>query len=774
MAPGHTAAATQLPSPPPQQQPQDLYLRVLLNGSHADGLAHFLQTATGLAATASTLRRLGLKVDGPDPSEVQLSSLSGLQVAYVPATQELRLTAPVALLSRPATIVRAGGGATQSAAAASPSADGLVLNYDLFAHGQGSSWSAAGWGELRTVGLLHGVLSHSFVARHAAGPAKQRPYLRLDSSWRADFPDDLLTLELGDTFTSGPAWTRQARIGGITLKRNFSLRPEVPIAPFPLLTGEAVLPSTVELFIDGVRQSAHEVPAGNFQIDGATRLSGRGKAEIQVRDMLGQVRSTTVDFYGTPSLLRAGLSEWSLHAGLPRRAYGIRSDAYDSRPLLSGAGRLGLDDRLTLEGMVQARAGTSAAGAGAAFLLGPTGGVVTGSVALGRSGGGAGSQRSVGYSWHSRDFGFAGNILRRSAGYVEAADPPGAPGFTRRDSVFISGRVLAAQLGLAYARQDEAGQRRALLSANASMQVGRGVTFSVAVLKGLDSDRGLGLHLQLAVMLDSARSMSFAARRQGRGIELAADATQPAGPQSGGWGWRVRAAAGNAGRGGEVHLTRDTPAGQWSAGMAAGERSAAAIHTSASGSLLFLGSGVHAMRSSPEGFAVVSTDGVEGVSVRLENRLVGRTGKGGRLLVADLLSNQHNRLSIDTLDLPTDLRPDLTEIDVVPRGRSGALVSFRIRRVRPVHVVVRDWRGDPLLAGTVGRLSSAAAQFQGEPEPVVVGHGGEIYIEDLARDSRLVFDIHGERCELLLLARDASTAAPPARDCRIEKTRSEP
>ena len=64
--------------------------------------------------------------------------------------------------------------------------------------------------------------------------------------------------------------------------------------------------------------------------------------------------------------------------------------------------------------------------------------------------------------------------------------------------------------------------------------------------------------------------------------------------------------------------------------------SSSTFYASANGGLLLMGGHLHAMRRVDDAFALVSTHGVAGVPVKLENRLVGVTDSDGLLLITRL------------------------------------------------------------------------------------------------------------------------------------------
>ena len=156
------------------------------------------------------------------------------------------------------------------------------------------------------------------------------------------------------------------------------------------------------------------------------------------------------------------------------------------------------------------------------------------------------------------------------------------------------------------------------------------------------------------------------------------------------------------------------------------------------------------MRRVDEAFAIVSTQGVAGVPVRLENRLVGHTGADGLLLVDRLNPWQHNKLSIDPLSLPADMRIARTELQAVPAGRSGLLAAFPMRRVLSLQVALVDADGQPLPAGSpVWRAGDDPAL---DAPLTVVGHDSLLYLDDPPPQARLQVRVQGRYCEVAVPA----------------------
>src|SRR5690606_12603398 len=154
-------------------------------------------------------------------------------------------------------------------------------------------------------------------------------------------------------------------------------------------------------------------------------------------------------------------------------------------------------------------------------------------------------------------------------------------------------------------------------------------------------------------------------------------------------------------------------------------------YASASGSLVTMSGRVFPARSISDSFALVSTDGIAGVPVKLENRVIGETDARGMLLVTPLNAWQRNKLSIDPMDLPANLHIADVDMLATPRDRSGTRVRFAITPVRAAIVVLHDADGDPLpLGSTVG--------IEGKPATgAIVGYDGETYLDALEPHNRL-------------------------------------
>src|SRR5690606_24269196 len=137
---------------------------------------------------------------------------------------------------------------------------GLFLNYDLnFDHIGRTNFS--GLFDLNAYGKW-GLLNHRFLRSNFAG----NRMIRLETSLIHDLPDRMQTLQLGDAQTTPGSWGRTVYFGGFQWRSNFSTQPDLILFPLTSIRGEAVAPSTAELYINNVLRWTQPVSAGPFEI----------------------------------------------------------------------------------------------------------------------------------------------------------------------------------------------------------------------------------------------------------------------------------------------------------------------------------------------------------------------------------------------------------------------------------------------------------------------------------------------------------------------------
>lgn len=706
-------------------------LEVIVNGESTEQLVPVLRRQGRWFVRAGDLRALGLtseRLPKADGTEVAFDSLKGIEATYNAAHQTLALQVsdawltPYPLGGAPPVVVQATSGA------------GVLINYDGYVQ-RDRFTRASVWSEVRGF-WSGGTVRQTGLVEHSPW---RRGYRRYDTWWQHDDPARLTSWTAGDLITGSLSWTRSLRIAGLQWRRNFSLRPDLVTFPIPALHGSAVVPSSVDLYLDGVRRMGGRVPPGPFVIQEAPGLTGDLQASVVTRDALGREQITTVPLYIDPRLLARGLSSFSVEAGLPRDDYGVRSFSYRRHPVASFAARYGATDTLTIEAQAQAGRRLALGGAGALLALGRAG-VVSASTAL--SGGrGTGSQWSAGYQYLSRRLSIDAQMIRTAGHYRDIASLDGAPAPRASDRVSVSvpfARSSTASLAWFTQRVPRQPATR-VLSASLSLPAGTRGMLSVGGFRDFTRRRSHGVFAMLSVLLGGGALGSTSFNQQDGQTQAWVGASRTP-DYSGGWGWQVLGGHAFSQRTAQGELQYLGRHGQISAlAQQVGHQTGASLGMT--GALVVMDNSVHATRRTYDAFALVSADGQSDIPVLRESVPIGHTDARGYFLVPDLNGFEAARMDIDPMHLPADLEVATTEQRIAPQAGSGVLVRFPVRRYQAALVTLVDTTGQPLRPGTPVRHVQSGAV-------TVVGYDGEVFIDALGPRNTVESRDGSQRCRV--------------------------
>ncbi|TKD53327.1 fimbria/pilus outer membrane usher protein [Sphingomonas baiyangensis] len=692
---------------------QTLFVELFVNGAPRATLAELRIEDERMTMAASVLRDAGVAVRGE--AEIDLAA-AGFSPAYDALRQTLHLTVPAALLP----ISRRSGPARERVLA--DVATGAAFNYDAFVQTSGGRTSASLWSEARLFGAF-GNLSTTGVVR--AGSGLGNGYLRYDTRLRHVDADRALVFTGGDLITGAMAWTRPVRLGGVQIGRNFRSRPDLVTMPLPSFSGEAAVPSAVDLFIDGYRQQSDSVAPGRFVVDGMPVVSGAGTATIVTTDAVGRQVATSVPFYVAPDLLRPGLVDFSAEIGLVRKRYGLDSFAY-GRAAASGFVRRGMTPRLTLEANGEWSERSAALGAGAVWMPGLFG-TLSASVIASRADGTSGTQITAGYQYTGRSFSFAAEHRRRSDGFRTLADfdlrdmPAGGSSTRAIASLNLDrwGSIGAGYIDVKPLR----GARARLATASWSVPVTRSAFAFVSADYDLDR-RAVSGQFRIAFPLGGGSASTGVGRDRGRGFQTQAEYSRAA-PLTGGIGINAGAAIDERGRTyGQGEAVFRTHSAQFTVGGSIADRRGA-VWAGASGSVVSLDGGIFAANDVSDAFAVVSTGGIADVPVHYENQLVGKTDARGHLLIPRIIAYQPATVSIDPMKLEAGLMPTAVRRRIAVAEGAATVIAMPIRTLRSATIALVDDGGQPITAGAVATLADGTQS--------IVGWDGILYVEDVAQ-----------------------------------------
>lgn len=616
-------------------------------------------------------------------------------------------------------------------------APGILLNYDATISQSQNAAQPAGGVALEAV-LFNGFGSFvtSGLVRHDGRTSEA---YRLDSFWRYDFPHRMATLVVGDTVGASGGWSRPARYAGVRFGRDFSMRPGFVTLPQLSVTGEATLPSTVDVLVDNARRYSQPVQPGPFDLTNVPMSNGAGEVNLVVRDLLGRESVVTQSYYLSPRLLAPGLSDYSFEAGWLRRGYGF-SDSYDKDPFGAITWRQGLTPRLTGEVRLELQPDRQATGIDLNGLLGhwaaarlamatssqkiPGIGTQTGQMMqLGLERSTAGRGVSMQYERASRDFSPFGEALLASSRTADVL------GQRPRETFFLGvGGTLHGKLsgGLNYVQRLRwSGETVEAIGASLSWSAWHQARFHLSLNKRLDNDREWRAAFSVHIPLGNGVSSSARVEHSSKGTTtstVTAQRNPPAGP---GLGWNIEVSQQDSTQA-RAGLQYNTSNAELSADASTRRGGDWAFRLGGRGSVGWLAGVPFSSRPVGQGsFAVVEVGGVPGIPVKRSNQIVAYTNADGKAFIPKLVPWLDNQIEIDPIDLPLDVEVNEVTKPVTPYARSGALVKFDLRRTRQALLTLLQPNGDPVPAGARVRLLPDGPEF-------LAGRRGKVWLTELS------------------------------------------
>lgn len=761
--------ADDLPPPPSAISMPDttLYLEPVVNGRQTGKVVPVTYRGGHYYLTPQQLLDAGLPVADKQAKEIAVDQLEKVDVTYSGETQQLMINVPNDWLPK------------QKFNAQNPldrlpaqSSLGLLFNYDLYASqssangqpGYLSAWTEQrlfdGFGVVSNTGIFRGSFNTS------ANSDQDNRYIRYDSQWRYNDDDRLLRYTAGDLATGALTWSSSVRIGGIQLARNFASRPDLITYPLPQFSGQAALPSSVDLYINSYKNSSTSVNPGPFTLDTVPYINGAGQATVVTTDALGRQVSTVVPFYVASNLLQAGMSDFSLSSGALRRNYGISSADY-GQWVASGSGRYGVTDWLTLEGRAEGAAELAVGGAGANIRVGQWG-VFNASYSYSQASDNAfndyqpsqqpnyydpltgqpipqpdpqpvyqystnhGDQSSIGYTYSNRYYSLNAQRILRSAGFGDISVYKSDYRLSRRTDQLTGsiGLNRFGSIGAGYFDvRDAIGQRTRLVNFSYSISLWRNTSLYASVNREIGNS-GYSAQLQLSIPFDTWGTASVSASRDNNNRWNQRVSYSRAAPTDGGLGWNLAYADGQSSDSySQADITWRTRLLEARGGMY-GNSDDYTRWGEVSGSLVAMQGDLYATNTINDAFALISTEGYPDIPVRYENQLIGMTNAKGYLLVPTVTSYYHAKFQIDPLNLPADVAVPTVEKTVAIRDHSGFLVDFPIQQISAADVKLVDAQGKPLANGS-------EVAIVGSNQQSYVGWDGMVYVDPVQLQNRL-------------------------------------
>lgn len=687
------------------------YLSITVNQYPHDGLWAIRVVNGALWITGEDAARLGIAPQKNNTSWINLSAQKNIQVNYDSLQQQLALMLPEDALTRTQQLEALQPHSAPLFAQAQAMGN-LTLDYSLYSSETTAYKQTSLQSKLQTSGWLPGQISSSQNSRLQNGENEANStHTRLMTTWQYDSPEWLTSVAVGDNITTGVSWSRQVRFGGLHLARNFQLDPQLNTAPRAQFSDSVVLPSTVDLYIDGLQQSHQQVTPGNYVLNTLPTFSGSGQAQVVITDINGQRREVTLDLYGAPQMLAQGVSSSSLDIGWLRKNYAERSNDYAASPLLDAGWRYGLNHSLTVSAHTEQHQKVHNLGIASDWLVSPRVGIFSQHMAISQSPQGDGTKWGVGYQWNSQGLGVSANTTRSNDDWSDIARLSGSLPVKRTDNLWLSQTLRGwGTLGIGWVRQDSTRYMNASWSKSFQNRVSATFGFTRTLSSGDQT-----VQLMLSIPMGRKDSLSLQANQQ----STRWDYRHQPDNQRGGWSWQFSQSSGNN-RQEHADVGYLGQSGEWHAGLDR-DNSSMSHYISGEGSAILLEKHAYALRYNRQGIALVSTNGIGDVPIAVENRPAGKTDKNGYLLLTDLPRYHNAKISLDPLNLPPDILTPLTEIYANPGQTEAVKVDFQVHSSHVVTAQLLDSQHQPLPVGSLIFLPDGES---------IIGRNGFIWLEN--------------------------------------------
>ncbi|MFH4159075.1 fimbria/pilus outer membrane usher protein [Acinetobacter bereziniae] len=638
------------------------------------------------------------------------------------------------------------------------SGTGLLNNYDFYSYRPEKGENSTSlfteqrffspYGVLKNTGIYQKTDLKSIVND---SKLNNDGYRRYDTTWQYDDPTTVLSYLAGDVTTGNKnAWGSSVRLGGLQIQRNFGTRPDLITYPLPQFKGEAALPSTVDLLINGQKTSSTEIQSGPFILNNMPFINGKGEAVIVTTDSVGRQVSTAVPFYVSNTLLKSGLLDYSLSMGQVREDYGIKNFEY-GKFAGSADARYGVNDWLTTEGRVELSNAIRLAGVGSVMKLKHFG-VLSSSVSqswadreLNRfeNKNLNGNQYTLGYSYNQKRFGFGLNHSQRDKEYADLSKLQYSNLISANSTKnWVANTYFATEnsgsFGVAYIRSKTNDIENKLMNLSWAPILPpymRGATVSLSANRDF-VEKDWSVAFQLSVPLAKRNtSTNLGYSRQSKGDYGYVNFNQNI-PTGGGFGFDVsrrynensddfnqaRVSYRNRYVNTDVGMSGDKNYNYW---------------LGLSGSVILMSGDIFASNRLGQSFALIDTNKTADVPVHYENNLIGKSNSKGYIFVPSVTPYYAAKYSINPINLASNFNATQVEKRIAAKLGSGVVVKFPIKQSYAANVYLVQENGQPIAVGAVVHRADHDSSY--------VGMDGIAYLENLKAENSISIQLSDKK-----------------------------
>ncbi|WP_337048600.1 fimbria/pilus outer membrane usher protein [Serratia fonticola] len=679
-------AATYVDTIPTQnnaRQDHIFMVNISENGKHLPSPERVIMNGSMIALPTETLDSLHIRYAGYQVKDhyVDIRKISGVTAIYNAKTLELAIDIPPDWIPLQLVKIPDRWNSPYYAENVTP---GFVFDYDIYdEHPRNSSYFSS-WMNGRYFNHFGYVnLSGQYINLHQGGHGYSR-FKRLNTSWVFNNRNSAQKLILGDIQTDSGNGFGGVYMGGIQLRRDYTLRPDIVTYPSLRLRGTASTPSSLDFFVNGYRSASSHVDPGAYVINNIPFINGDGTMTVVTTDANGRQVSSRIPYSIQTDMLRPGLSDFNFSVGALRYNYGWQDDQYKNIAL-SGSYRYGMTDRLTALSHIEGADGLKMLGGGFQFNMNSWGrldATVTMSDAQYSR---RGAREYLGYSKQFQRANINISHIRSSGGYRDLDSFDSDYGSALASDQIFASYALGASAGVLGAgfiyQRDDIGITHKIANLSYSTLVANLFSLSISYSKAFSEDRAdnfmLGISLPFGsntrigvqnMQSNSNASTNVVSLTHNSGSDLGVDwdlnysreRNADMGYRDMSATWKMPAFIASGGAYGYRDLT------PW---------------VGLQGSVVFMDKSVFFTKAVGNAFVKVDTYGVEGVPYYLDGALKGKTNNQGIGFISDVVPYEKNLVTIDPSYLPEDVNvTDVRKSFFVPEN-SGYSAKFSLQNL---------------------------------------------------------------------------------------------
>lgn len=615
-----------------------------------------------------------------------------------------------------------------------PSAPGVFLNYNASSGHNGflrqdyaSAFTEAG------VFTRYGVGLSSFLVNGYDFFQNRNDCHRLDTTWILDMPERIASWRFGDAISSGLSWNGAVHFAGVQYSTNFATQPNLVTMPQPSVSGEANLPSSIDILVNGINAQHQSVNSGGYQINQIPVVTGQGTIQVVATDVFGRQQVNSIDYYASPLLLKPGLSSFSYELGRVRWAYGNENFSY-GRALGTGTYSLGVTNRYTTGLHLEVLKEQQNVGMLNNYLLDHFGVFSLGFAASHNdivSRRGSGGLVNIGFSRQARYISYGIQSTLATHDYLQLGmfSDTVHPNLTLQSYLGLATENWGS-FSLSYTHINNTffnpqGQftydsflhpDNRIFIVNYNKNLWKNLFLNVGIISGLNNNnQGF---VNLVVPLDGDKSLSVNENVLNNQHQETLQLNKNL-PLGNGYGYQLTAAT-NKNNPIVSQFEVQTNKGLVGASYL-GFEGANSAAVNARGSIIGFDRRIFLARYVDQAFALVEVRGLDRRSVYSRNQVIGKTNKKGYLYIPELLPYQPNEIYIDNRELPLNAQVNQYTQTVVPYYKSGVLVKFDVVRMQNTLLTITLPDGSFAPAGASLVLDQGGGTFP-------VAYSGQVFI----------------------------------------------